>query len=49
MDISFRFLFDLIMTGDVINVVVEDISVVIVVMNNESKKDLAMDIGEFFH
>ncbi len=49
MDISFRFLFYLIMTGDVINVVVEDISVVIVVMNNESKKDLAMDIGEFFH
>jgi hypothetical protein len=29
-------------------VVVEDISVVIVALNNETKKDLAMDIGEFF-
>ncbi len=35
--------------GDVINVVVEDISVVIVVMNNEAKRNLAMDIGEFFY
>jgi hypothetical protein len=39
----------LIIVGDVINVVVEDISVVIVVLNNEAKRDLAMDIGEFFY
>jgi hypothetical protein len=35
--------------GDVTNVVVEDISVVIVKVNNETKRNLAMDIGEFFH